>query len=326
MFNMTYTERQQIHQTHRNAIIKFLMWERAVHIDVLATVIDRHVTQTTRILKKMEEEKIVVSALMPFWATKRTVWGLTHHGAAMATEFVREDEDEAFIEVLVPNNLNTRTVDHRRGIQQIRARHLDSTSYLHANTSGLKNMSWGRSKPDLLWHQNGLWYAIEYEEHLKSYRRYQEIAQTYQNAAENTPNIGGAIIVTKEELLRGLSHHLFKATLYVAKGELAIWTCIAGSPLMASFHLRNDQPVSPGSDRTKQQECVAHQLLEIDDAVWFVGDQFRPRGIYYILEINENELKTVIESDFLQRDDINFDYQQYFYFQPEDVSRPVDIN
>lgn len=320
---MSYSMRQQINNDHRNKLLRFLMWERAVHTDVLATVIQRHLNQTTRILERLQEEKIVTSCAMPCWGTHRKIWGLTWHGAAIVQKFLKHQEDSKHISTLVPGNLNHKTIDHRRGIQQIRAAHLFTTSYLHLKDSGLRRGSWGRTLPDLIWKYEDRWYAIEHEETIKSLRRYEEIVDTYLTVAENNPElIGGAIICTHDKNFDALAHLMLRAFKSTKASASRIWVGVTGEPLQEAISLHEGQSDVGQEPRGEVSRSFnSTDDFSVLDTVYFEGDDNYPAGNYRVIGIIDNQLSCITEKDFWNERERGFDKCARFYLLPNEVAR-----
>ena len=298
---MSYSDRQAIHHENRRAILRFLSFERAVNLDVLAIVIERHPNQTGRILKAMEKDKLVHTAMVDFWGTKRAVWGLAPSGVAMATTLVSPNENPDKIEVFKPSNMTPTSANHRRGIQLIRATHLTSTDYLHSNLGGFEVKTWGKSKPDLLWQHKGLWYAVEYEATVKSLRRYVDIVSTYWEATVKQPKkLGGVIFCAQLQDISGMRNQLSKAAKFERIVNPPIWTCVAGQPL----------------DSLERIECRMHEvedkaepteeIFKVGDRFYFEGDydgtesewDYRGQGMYRLVGFQEEYLLGMAEDTY----------------------------
>lgn len=161
----------------RQAILAWLKGESFSTVTILAQVIGTAGNACWKTLKAMERAGLVQSHLLKNHFGSLTIWGITPHGSAMATD--PEEPDFSHFE---PGRLSPHTIAHALDVQRVRLQ-LQAKGWTDWRTDRqCRQMQLAKVPDALALDPDGQKVAVELERTIKTIKRYESIVSCYLQA------------------------------------------------------------------------------------------------------------------------------------------------
>jgi hypothetical protein len=163
----------------RQAILTWLKSESFSTVPILSQVLGTQGNACWKTLKAMERDGLVQSHLLKNHFGSLTIWGITPHGSAMATDPLDAAPDFSHFE---PGRLSPHTLAHALDVQRVRLQ-LQAQGWTDWRTDRqCRQMQLAKVPDALAVDPHGQKVAVELERTIKTIKRYEAIMSCYLQA------------------------------------------------------------------------------------------------------------------------------------------------